>query len=264
MSSRLLYSLNHARLWQRIVPLWDCRVRAASLDRLLFLALHRAGWMGGEEVTLLRRLVRPGMQVVDVGANIGLYSLLFGKLVGERGRVYSFEPEPHLCSTLRENCRSNGITNVVPFEYAAGPSNARQQFQSATFNSGNNSLGRGPSRAATVEVTVVRIDDVLPVGKIDFAKIDVQGHELGALAGMERLLSSNSNVRVFFEFWPDGLKRAGNSPESLLEFFRERGFRLYETAGAHLQPARDPARLIAAMPGHRYTNLLASRSAIDA
>jgi len=103
----------------------------------------------------------------------------------------------------------------------------------------------------------------LPLGKIDFVKIDVQGHELGALAGMERLLSSNPGLRVFFEFWPVGLQRAGNSPESLLDFFRERDFLLYERAGADLRPARDPARLIAAMSGGRYTNLLASRSAID-
>ncbi len=263
MSSRLLYGLNHARLWQQSVPLWDYRVRAASLDRLLFLALHRAGWMGAEEVTLLRRIVRPGMQVVDVGANVGLYSLLLGRLVGERGCVYSFEPEPHLCATLRENCCSNGVTNVIPFEYAAGPSNTRQPFQCATFNSGNNSLGRSSSHAVALEVTVVRVDDILPEKEIDFVKLDVQGHELGALAGMERLLSSNPDMQVFFEFWPEGLKRAGNSPESLLDFFRERDFLLYETAGADLRPARDPARLIAAMPGSRYTNLLASRSAID-
>jgi len=263
MSSRLLYGLNHARLWQQSVPLWDCRVRATSLDRLLFLALHRAGWMGAEEVAVLRRLVRPGMLVLDVGANVGLYSLLLGRLVGERGCVYSFEPEPHLCATLRENCGSNGITNVVPFEYAAGPSNARQRFQCATFNSGNNSLGRDSSHAVAFEVMVVRIDDILPVEKIDFVKIDVQGHELGALAGMERLLSSNPDVQVFFEFWPDGLQRAGSSPESLLDFFRERDFLLYETAGAHLRPARDRARLLAAIPGRRYTNLLASRSSID-
>ena len=81
---------------------------------------------------------------------------------------------------------------------------------------------------------------------------------------MEQLLSSNPGVRVFFEFWPDGLQRAGSSPESLLDFFRKRDFLLYETAGAHLRPARDPVRLLAAIPGRRYTNLLASRSAIDA
>jgi hypothetical protein len=103
----------------------------------------------------------------------------------------------------------------------------------------------------------------LPAEEIDFVKIDVQGHELGALAGMERLLSSNPNMRVFFEFSPEGLWRAGNSPEPLLDFFRERDLLLYETAGAHLRPARDRARLLAAIPGGRYTNLLASRSTID-
>lgn len=263
MSSRLLYGLNHARFWRRSVPLWDCRVRAASLDRLLFLALHRAGWMGAEEVGLLRLLVRPGMQVVDVGANVGLYSLLLGRLVGERGCVYSFEPEPHLYATLRENCSSNGLTNVVPFGYAAGTSHRRQWFQCATFNSGNNSLIRSSSHAVTLEVTVVRIDDILPVEKVDFVKIDVQGHELGALAGMERVLSSNPDIRVFFELWPEGLREAGDSPESLLDFFLERDFLLYETVGTHLQPVRDPAQLLSSLPGRRYTNLLAARSAPD-
>lgn len=263
MSFRLLYGLNHAPLWRRSVPLWDCRVRAASLDRLLFLALHRVGWMGGEEAALLRLLVRPGMQVVDVGANVGLYSLLLGRLVGERGCVYSFEPEPHLCATLRENCGSNGMTNLIPFEYAAGPSNARARFHRSTFNSGDNCLEDGPPDTATLEVTVVRIDDILPEKRIDFVKIDVQGHELGALVGMERLLSLNPDVRVFFEFWPEGLRRAGDSPESLLDFFRKRDFLLYETAGAHLRPARDPVRLLASLPAARYTNLLASRSALD-
>jgi FkbM family methyltransferase len=263
MSAALLYDLNHARLWRRSVSVWNWRVRAASLDRLLFLALHRVGWMGAEEVELLRRLVRPGMRIVDVGANVGLYSLLLAGLVGESGCVYSFEPEPRLYATLRENCAANGITNVVPFEYAAGPSSARKTFYRSTFNSGNNSLGCGPFDAATLEVTVVRVDDIVPVEKIDFVKIDVQGHELGALAGMKRLLSSSPDVRVFFEFWPGGLERAGSSPEALLGFFRERGFKLYETAGVHLRPARDSARLLAAMRGNRYTNLLASRGAID-
>jgi hypothetical protein len=67
----LLYELNHAPLWQRRMDVWDRSVRAASLDRLVFLALHRLGWMGSEEAQLLRTLIRPGMQIVDVGANIG-------------------------------------------------------------------------------------------------------------------------------------------------------------------------------------------------
>jgi FkbM family methyltransferase len=197
------------------------------------------------------------------GQRRSLLSLSLAGLVGDSGCVYSFEPEPQLCATLGENCAANGITNVVPFEYAAGPSSARATFQRSTFNSGNNSFGRARSGAATIEVTVVRIDDIVPVEKIDFVKIDVQGHELGALAGMDRLLSVSPEVRVFFEFWPGGLQRAGSSPEALFDFFRQRDFLLYETAGAKLRPARDSARLIPDLRGNRYTNLLASRGAID-
>ena len=263
MSATLLYDFNHAPLWRRSISVWNRRFRAASLDRLLFLALHRAGWMGAKEATVLRRLVRPGMQVIDVGANVGLYSLLLGRLVGEGGRIYSFEPEPQLCAILRENCISNGITNVVPLEYAAGPSSARATFQRSTFNSGNNSLGRNPSDAAALEVTVVRIDDIVPVEKIDFVKIDVQGHELGALTGMERLLSASPDVRVFFEFWPGGLQRADSSPEELLSFFHERGFTVFETERAKLRELNDPAKLIQQLGANGYTNLLASRTALS-
>lgn len=71
MISSLLYDLNHAPIWQRGIRVWDRRIRAASLDRLVFLALHRAGLMGKEEMPLLGKLVEPGMKILDVGANIG-------------------------------------------------------------------------------------------------------------------------------------------------------------------------------------------------
>ena len=91
----LLFELNHAAIWQRAIKVWDRRIRAASLDRLVFLALHRTGLMGKEEAELLKKLVNPGMQILDVGANIGLYTLLLSRLTGEAGRVFAFEPEPH-------------------------------------------------------------------------------------------------------------------------------------------------------------------------
>ena len=71
MISSLLYDLNHAPIWQRGIRVWDRRIRAASLDRLVFLALHRAGLMGKEEMPLLGKLVEPGIKILDVRANIG-------------------------------------------------------------------------------------------------------------------------------------------------------------------------------------------------
>ena len=181
MISSLLYDLNHAPLWRRELKVWDQRVRAASLDRLVFLALHRAGLLGAEEAQLLRKLVGEGMQVVDIGANIGLYTLLLAQLAGKAGRVFAFEPEPNLFSMLCDNCATNGALNVTPFQCAAGDANGRAMFQRSTFNSGDNRLGESRSNVKPIEVEVARLDDVLPVRRVQFIKLDVQGHELGAL-----------------------------------------------------------------------------------
>ena len=265
MVTSLIYSFNHTPLlWRREINVWDRRMRAASLDRLVALGLHRLGWMGHDEAILLRRLVRPGMHVVDVGANIGLYSLLLARLVDRSGSVLAFEPEPNLFATLRENCVSNNATNIVPFQCALGRVNGLARFHRSAFNSGDNRLGHASMGYDAVEVRVERFDDLQPDSKPDFVKIDVQGHELAALSGMERALSANLNVRVLFEFSPAALRKAGTAPDLLLEFFRERGFELYETEGARLKRLRNPRQLISDLRGRRYTNLLAARGPVQA
>lgn len=263
MIASLLYHLNHAPLWRREVCVWDRRMRAASLDRLVALGLHRVGWMGRDEAVLLRRLVRPGLHVIDVGANIGLYSLLLARLVGPSGSVLAFEPEPNLFAILRENCANNNATNVTPFQCALGLTSGLTPFHRSAFNSGDNRLGNASLGHDAVEVRVERFDDLHPDSRPDFVKIDVQGHEFAALSGMERALSANPQVQVLFEFFPAGLRRAGTAPESLLAFFRERGFELYETEGARLKKSRDWRKLDAELRGSRYTNLLAARGAVE-
>ncbi len=262
MISSLLYNLNHASLWRREINVWDRRMRAASLDRLVALGLHRFGWMGHDEASLLRRLVRPSMHVVDVGANIGLYSLLLARLVGESGSVLAFEPEPNLFAILRENCVSNNATNVTPFQCALGQVNGLESFHRSVFHSGDNRLGHTSMGHDTVEVKVERFDDLRPDSQPDFVKIDVQGHELAALCGMERALSAKPDVRILFEFSPAALRKAETAPDLFLEFFRERGFEIYKTEGARLRKLRNSRQFISDLRGRRYTNLLAARDRV--
>ena len=263
MISSILYDLNHARIWHRELKVWGQRLRATSLDRLVFLALHRAGIMGVEEAHLLRKLTEKGMQVVDIGANIGLYTLLFAQLAGNAGRVFAFEPEPNLFSALCDNCATNAVLNVVPFQLAAGDSNGRANFQRSIFNSGDNRLGETKSDVKPIEVEVARLDDLLPVRRVQFIKLDVQGHELAALAGMQEVIASSPDVQVFFEFCPGGLRAANTPPESLLNFFRERGFKLYETKGGVPRSLRDSQQLISELGAIQYTNLLATRNPVQ-
>jgi FkbM family methyltransferase len=260
MIGSLLYDLNHASIWHRELKVWNQRLRATSLDRLVFLGLHRFGLMGSKEGRLLERLVKPGMATVDIGANIGLYALFLAHLAGRQGRVFAFEPEPTLFAMLCENCAANGAENITPFQIAAGETNGRAVFQRAIFNSGDNGLGPARADAQPLEVEVARLDDVLPVRAVDFIKIDVQGHELTALSGMPKLLSASPDVRMLFEFCPFGLRAANTDPQSLLDFFRDRGFELYETKTGQLQHLSDPRQLLTELQGKQYINLLASRS----
>ena len=264
MISSLLFELNHAQVWQRVIKVWECRIRAASLDRLVFLALHRAGLMGKEEARLLEKLIKPGMHILDVGANIGLYTLFLARLTGDAGKVFAFEPEPNLFSVLCENCAANEAHNVTPFQCAAGDANGRATFQRATFNSGDNRLGASKSGAPSIEVEVARLDEVLPVQTVQFIKLDVQGHELAALTGMQQLLASSPDVRVLFEFWPAGLGAANASPELLFKFFHDRDFFLYEMEESKARELEAPDSLVNRLGSKGYTNLLASRTPLGA
>ncbi|MCA1659121.1 MAG: FkbM family methyltransferase [Verrucomicrobiaceae bacterium] len=260
MVASLLYNLNHAPLWRGEMEVWERRMAAASLDRLLYLRLHRSGWMGREEAQLLHKLIRPGMRIVDVGANVGLYALLMAQLAGPDGSVLAFEPEPNLFAMLVANCTRNAADKVAPIARALGRANGDNTFHRSAFNSGDNRLSAASSVHAPVEVQVVRFDDLGFSSAVDFIKIDVQGHELDVLAGMEQALAANPQVRVLFEFCPAAVRRAGGAPDELLRFFTDREFQLYRIDRAEPCLVADVELLIASLRGNRYINLLASRA----
>lgn len=255
----VLGRLNRAAIWRRRVRVAGLDVTAPSMDRLLYLWLHRCGLMGDEEVRLFGSLVRPGMRVIDVGANVGLYTLLLARLAGEAGRVHAFEPEPTLFASMRGNCSANGAGNVIPVNVALGAERGRTTFYRNAFNSGDNRLGGLGWSAEKVEVEVSRLDD-FPLGKVDFIKMDVQGYELGVFRGMDGVLAANPGVEIYFEFWPRGLRTAGTDPDEVLEHLRSRGFRLYRPHGTRLTEVSDGKALQAELPGMRFANLLASRT----
>jgi FkbM family methyltransferase len=136
-------------------------------------------WLQGErfvrERSILQRSIRPGMTVVDVGANIGYYALMCSALVRESGRVVCIEPDPANLNELRTNVVENGLQGMVTILAEA----AGDQDGTARFEPGLNShvVAHGSHH-----VTVRQIDS-LALGKVDFMKIDVEGYEGAVLDG---------------------------------------------------------------------------------
>jgi FkbM family methyltransferase len=261
-------SIARPLIWLNLLPLWKRRVRvgknemeSVTLDRFVYLHLHRMGLMGRGEKALFNECVRPGMRVLDIGANVGLYTLLFSRLVGESGEVIAFEPDPELFAALETNCCLNSATNVRLYNMAAGSHSGRMVLSRSLLNSGDNRLATVPGQVIkrSVDVRVRALDEIVCGSRVDFVKIDVQGWEAEVLAGMKRILDSNPALQICFEYWPQGLRNAGCDPSALLGGMAERGFRFEEITGRGRVPVTDLSDW-PAPTGDSYTNIYAVRS----
>ena len=174
---------------------------------------------------LFKSLVKEGMNVVDVGAHIGYYTIIASSFVGQKGNVWAFEPEPGNIKELRNNMTLNDAKNVTLLEQAVSDKCGKAQFFVSDELSGECSLVKIKNRLnKTIDVDIVALDDVLGGEKVDVLKIDVDGGEIGVLRGAKRLIRNNPNIKVFTEFWIEGLKEAGYSCEDYWRVLTDYGF----------------------------------------
>lgn len=178
---------------------------------------------------LLRRLIRPGMTVVDVGANIGIYTRFFSGLAAASGRVHAFEPAPLNFTRLQENV--DRLANVSLNHAAVGDrSGTIRLFVSDELNVDHRTFDSGDGREG-IDVPVVSLDEYFVAGqRVDLIKIDVQGYELSVLEGAKRVLEENRNVKVLMEFWPYGLSKAAVAPSKVIELINSLGFEIRTTS----------------------------------
>ena len=238
------------------ISAWGCTMRAATWDRLLNLWLHKLGLMGTAEKKIFEKYIKPGMTVLDVGANQGLYSLLFSQLVTATGKVHAFEPNHLLFESLQDNISLNNSQNIESYNIALGSTEASMTLHSSLVNRGDNRLSSRPRLFDCEQVTVKRFDEVLPKLCVDFLKIDVQGWERHVFSGMEGLLNNSKKLVILFEFSAQDLHRADSDPIELLNFLHDRGFLLFLL---DLETAMTPQEIFKITTYKSYTNILAKR-----
>jgi FkbM family methyltransferase len=165
--------------------------RRSNVQRLLY--LQGEAFVG--ERRLLRGLLRPGMRVVDAGANIGYYLLMIEQIVGLSGKVWCFEPDAGNLVELRRNVAANDLVNVVIHGVALGAVAGRVHMAPGT-----NATVIPRGAGGDVEVPLATLDEMVDE-VVDLVKIDVEGFEGRVLVGAERLLREH-RPSLFVEIHP--------------------------------------------------------------
>lgn len=173
---------------------------------------------------LFESILRPGMTVLDLGANFGFYTL---RALRKECRVVSYEPTPQTCALLRQNINANGFANCgrsIVVEAAVSDMCGITEFYENPNMCGYNSIYSMEGQHLIQVPTVTLDSQIEEIGRVDVIKMDIEGAEYRALLGMRRLLERNPQVQILMEFAPGHMKRAGVSPEEMLDLIHELGF----------------------------------------
>lgn len=198
-----------------------------------------SGWYKDEEyeTKIFKKNLQEGMRFLDLGANIGFYSIFARSIVGEKGGVISFEPYPKNANLIRKSVNLNHYDNVVVVEAAVSDKQGKAKLYLSPEYYTENSLidleftyPKKWKGRRSIDVKVVTVDDFL--GKkmknfcLNFIKMDIEGSEHKALRGMKKTIELNERLSLMTEFWPNGLIKNGSDPRDFLEHLSSLSFNL--------------------------------------
>lgn len=191
----------------------------------------------------LKRTLHPGLVVVDVGANVGIHTIVMAKRVGLAGQVFSFEPNPIIFNRLLENTKLNNFTNIVPLKYALSDKHSSMILHA--FRDGLSRQGMAgfytnvpENECVDVLVDVVTFDslvETLNIKQVDFMKIDTEGNDFKVLLGMQKSIIY-FKPEIIFEYSRDQWDYSGHTWEDALEFFANLNYSLYTITNKGVVP----------------------------
>ena len=206
-------------------------------ERVRLAARYRHVTWNPDEYRAFRAVVRRGMTVLDVGANVGAYTLMFATWVGETGRVFAFEPAPDACAGLRTHVTLNDFDDRVTIVEAAMAADVGEAAFAVHASGGASSLALASVEKGTrIQVATETIDHICKTHSLLPAviKIDVEGAELDVLKGGRNTLAL-PGLHVFVEFHPAAWRQAGISRADVEHELFEQGFTVES-----LDPSCDP------------------------
>jgi FkbM family methyltransferase len=195
-----------------------------SLDLITpYVLTEQLDWFE-DEIEFLRRLLRPGQKVIDIGANYGVYTLTMAQAVGQTGCVWAFEPASNTAKMLADGIAANGFSQVILEQCALSSASGTARLFLNEHSELNSLAPGGPITSASEAVSVVTLDDCMKIQDwqdIDFVKVDAEGEESKILNGGKRFFKELSPL-VQYE-----IKAGTDSNLHLADEFAELGYHSY-------------------------------------
>lgn len=215
------------------------------------------------ELKLIRSFVKPGFNVLDIGANIGFYTEVFSNLTGPSGSVHAFEPEATNFNYLKQNLSSTKNVKLVN-KAVSDKTGPIKIYLSKMLNVDHRTYPIDDYEHV-LEIDATTIDDYLKLNnieRINFIKMDIQGFEMAAFNGMKKTLHNNPEVKIITELWPYGLKIAGSSAMEVAEYAESEKFNIYLVTSNQLQLLSKEMILGLRQDEKSYYNVVLSKNLI--
>ena len=185
-----------------------------------------------ENVTFFKKNVKQKDTVIDIGAQIGLMTKLFADLVGEHGKVYSFEPTPKTFSVLKDTIKINDIEKIVsPIQQAVSDKKGTAIFNVSDVDiDAANSLSNSTRNHATsgIEVNITSVDEFvkdMSISKINFLKIDAEGAEYYVLLGAKNTIEKHKPI-INLALHPLALTDFNSSLQGIYDFVKNENYKI--------------------------------------
>jgi FkbM family methyltransferase len=177
----------------------------------------------------VENLLNDGDIFVDLGANIGFFTLLAARLVGPDGKVFAFEPTPSTRTYLTRNVFDNNYTDRVVIEsFAISDKRGKAKFSITPLSICNSiTIGESALGEQEIEIETISLDEYFSqkgIKKVDLIKMDIEGQELAAIRGMDKINALNPTIKIIFEYHQANITKNNLTGVEFFQVLQSYGF----------------------------------------
>lgn len=227
-----LSRVGETKVWVPSIRSWMMLNPSDWVDRYLFIE----GEYEAANLQILKSVCKPGSVVIDLGANVGWFTLAAANIAGPTGAVFSFEPAPEIFTRLSRNVALNQNqtrASITLINKAVGETNGNIPFYESTGgNSGLSSMRNiNTSCREPITVPVIALDEMLgSLPPVTLIKLDIEGAEMKALHGMRELIARDKPM-LMIELTDKFLREMGSSAEELCRLITVQGYAIHRNNG---------------------------------